>query len=29
MKRREVEHGVVALCVGGGLGIAVLARYLG
>jgi len=28
MKRREVEHGVAALCVGGGLGLAVLLRYL-
>lgn len=29
MRRREVEHGVVALCVGGGLSVAVLVRYLG
>jgi len=28
MKRREVEHGVAALCVGGGLGLAVLVRYV-
>jgi len=28
MKRRDVELGVVALCVGGGLGIAVLVRLL-
>lgn len=29
MKRQEVELGVAALCVGGGLGVAVLVRYLG
>jgi len=29
MKRREVEYGVAALCVGGGLGVAVLVRGLG
>jgi acetyl-CoA C-acetyltransferase len=29
MKRSDVELGVVALCVGGGLGIAVLVRWLG
>jgi len=29
MKRREVELGVAALCVGGGLGVAALVRYLG
>lgn len=29
MKRKEVEHGVAALCVGGGLGMATLVRYLG
>ena len=29
MKRRNVELGVVALCVGGGLGMAVLVRWLG
>jgi len=28
MKRQEVELGVAALCVGGGLGVAVLVRYL-
>jgi len=29
MRHRDVEHGVAALCVGGGLGMAVLARNLG
>jgi len=29
MKRREVELGVAALCVGGGLGLAVLVRNMG
>jgi len=29
MKQREVELGVAALCVGGGLGVAALVRYLG
>jgi len=29
MKRRDVELGVAALCVGGGLGMAVLVRWLG
>jgi len=29
MRRRDVEYGVAALCVGGGLGMAVLVRNLG
>jgi len=29
MKRQEIELGVAALCVGGGLGVAALVRYLG
>jgi len=29
MKRREIELGVAALCVGGGLGVAVAVRHLG
>lgn len=29
MRRQEVEPGIAALCVGGGLGLAVLVRYVG
>jgi acetyl-CoA acetyltransferase family protein len=29
MKREEVQLGIAALCVGGGLGVAALVRYLG
>jgi len=29
LKRQELEYGIAALCVGGGLGLAVLVRYIG